>query len=513
MKRIGMLFLAAMAVSAHGEDLAEAAKTIKLDLSAGMRSVQAFDAIKSLTYSGNSWLVPTGGVANVTALNSGAIKNTLVDAKPGEGYFSFTPVSAGVWTLVHAAAGETFTASFLVEADDVTHDDEDVYSYSTVAAETGTLSLDLAAGIRSLASSACAQGLSYSGAGFSSPTGGAATVVASLEGASYPVSTTLVDAKPGEGTFMFTPAAGGMWLLTHTDAAGGTLTARFLSLSPETAQSEDESGQYENILVGTTSGSVTLDLSAAVREIADAKDLKPITYSASNWRKLSTEVATGLAKLSFANDAHEISFDEDLSDEGEYTFSPEKAGLWNLTHVAKDGSEVSAQLNIAESAILGTYENPYDVSTDEELAAVAADGVYVRIPAGTNLTPPAGLKLVDAGNGIWKVEDSSLPAMASSVLFSGFSMTDLEGVAMFMVKAQDMLRGDKADWTARRDLKLRVVYATSPEKLDANEGYSIDATLADPESGDEDGVVRATFNISDLMKNANVIFMRAVVGE
>ncbi|MBQ4440158.1 MAG: hypothetical protein II909_03340 [Kiritimatiellae bacterium] len=507
-----MAAVALMAAAANGEDLARTDKTIKLDLAAGTRSIPAFEAVKSLTYSGQAWESAAGGSATVKAQKGGLDVQTLVAAKPGEGFFSFTPVSGGVWTLVHAAAGQTFTASFAVYGADEDREEEPGVETSIVAAETGTLGLDLAAGIRTLADGESAEGLRYSGTGFETAQGGSATVAAELEGASYPLKSTLVDRKSGEGAFTFTPAAGGIWLLTHTDANGGTLTARFKSLSSEATVDEDETGSYEEVLVGMDAGAVGLDLSAAIRQISDLKEIKGITYSASNWEKVSTEVATGIAKLVFDNEAHSVSFEETkLADEGEYAFKPEKAGLWNLTHLAANGIETHAALNIAESAILGTYENPYDVATDEELAEVAADGIYVRIPEGTELTPPPGMRLVDAGNGIWKIEDTAMPATASAISVADFQPAMDGNSWTVAIKASEMLRGENVDWAKRTDLKVYMVYAETPQTLDANEGEAIEAEIVDDGTGD--GTVKAMFEFGERLKSMRVIHMRIKIKE
>lgn len=366
-----------------------AEKAIPIDLDFAGRTGETMTALTNMTYSGTGWVSSKGGSATVLAQRQGA--STVfapVKAKAGEGVFAFTPTSAGVWTFTHTDDdGNVSTATFTVTGESIADD--------IVSMAEGTLALDLRGGTRELGEGESATGLTYSGTGWQAATGGSATVKARLDGASYDVS--VLNGKAGEGTFAFAPLSGGVWTLTHTDADGNSVTAKFSA--PVAEQGGGESGGetgYELVLVDAATAPVALDLRGGTRSIETSDELWPITYSGSGWEL----PVSGSVTIGYTPNGGETR-SETQRGEGTTTFRPDVAGLWTLTHTLADGDTLTATFDLSEDALWGTLANPWPVETDEELAEKAADGVYVTTLS--NLNPPAGFALVWVGGNVYQV--------------------------------------------------------------------------------------------------------------
>lgn len=506
-----MALAAALGLAGAGfpGELSIAERTVRLNLSVARTGV-ACEEIPSLTYSGTGWASPSGGSATVTASKEdGSPVLTLVEGKAGEGYFAFTPLSAGVWVLYHTSADGTVETVRYTVSDDGSAGGSGAVSRQVVGVASGTVGLNLVAGTREYTADA-AKSLTYSGTGWASPEGeGSATVVAELEDGALPLVSRLLDSAKGEGTFTFSPISGGTWLLKHTSEDGSTATARFSVASDEGAETR--------IILGGDAAMVALDLVAGVRELANAADIKPITYSASNWRRPSGETSTGVALVTFSPETGEA-VARSLADEGTYEFVPAEAGLWTLTHVAEDGTAVTAQFNLAVEALKGTLQNPYDIATNEELAEVARDGVYVRIPAGTVLDAPEGLALVAVGGDVWRVESVDLPAAAARIAISGFEAGDAAaGIWILRVTATEMRRGDASAWVARMtgtaSGSVRIRAATTLENMAKNDLVDVDAEVLASGEGDAEGEIRISITLGEEALESGSLFIKAIVTE
>ena len=412
-------------------EMASVTKEVFLDLVNGARTAVLYEPASALTYSGTAWQTAAGGAATVTVLKDGVVAAAPVSEKAGEGYFSFTPASAGTWKLVHSAQGAEAVAYFSVASDGSADDDDadgDGYVETVVAAATATMSLDLVNGVRSLADGETAQGITYSGSGWSASTGGAATVAAKLAGAAYSLDSTLVDSKAGEGTCEFTPATGGTWLLTHTDASGASVSAYFSVQSAASGVDDDEDADYDYVIVAADSASIALELTGGTREIASVADIRDIMYSGSAWLR-TDDMDSAAASVATTHPDGETASNA-FTGEGRYSFAPDAPGKWLLTHTASDGSVEKAWFNLADDAIEGTLANPYEVATNEELAEIAADGVYVAIPGGTNLDAPDGYRLVEVGDGIYVLEKDDSVNYTISWIVDGVTTSErvAEGV-------------------------------------------------------------------------------------
>ena len=468
-KRLYTLALATLAVAgaanAGAEEIARAEKSISVDFTTGAKSAEAFSAVSSLTYSGQNWEASTGGEATVTASCSKdgkTLEMKLVDSKGGEGFFSFTPTSAGTWVLRHeTASGKIATASFTVAGAETPEGEE------IIAATSATVDLDLRSGTREI-SSGGEKNLRYSGSGWASAKGGNATVSANLEGGNYAVGLTLVDNKYGEGTFDFTPLSAGTWLLEHTDSNGGVARARFvLAGEPEVEPGEGGETSYEYVLVAGDAGALPLDLRVGTRKIEEPGELMPIVYSGNGWALIGELSSPGSVTI-VASLASGEAEDETSTLEGEGTldFMPNVAGIWNLSH--DDGADIlRAAFDIAESALFGTLENPYEVATDEELAAVAADGIYVLFPEGTMLNPPPGFRLVAV-----KGRDGEYLIVSDDTIEGGSEYLDTESEEAAVKLTQfEAATSDGLKWRSSLTVKLKdgVDFDEWLEQSDLNE--------------------------------------------
>ena len=509
MRHMALAAALGLAGAGFSEELSIAERTVRLNLSAARTGV-ACEEIPSLTYSGTGWASPSGGSATVTAsTEDGSRVLTLVEGKAGEGYFAFTPLSAGVWVLHHTSVDGTVETVRYTVSDDGSAGGSGAVPRQVVGVATGTVGLNLVAGTREYTADA-AKSLTYSGTGWASPDGeGSATVVAELEDGAVPLASTVLDGAKGEGTFTFSPISGGTWLLTHTSEDGSTATARFSVASDE--------GTEAKIILGGDAATVALDLVAGIRDVESAADIKPITYSASNWRRPSGETSTGVALVTFSPETGEA-VARSLADEGTYEFVPAAAGLWTLTHVAEDGSTVTAQFNLTVEALKGTLENPYDVATNEELAEVARDGVHVRIPEGTVLDAPEGFALVAVGGGVWRVESVDLPATASRIAISGFEAEDAAaGTWILRVAATEMKRGEASAWVERMtgtaSGNVRVRAATTLDNMAKNVLVDVGAEVLPGGEGDAEGEIRIRITLGEEAFESGSLFIKAIVEE